>query len=774
MISSLEFPPLLTAETGFRWELAALFAGIYLQAILATLVKRRADMPAVQTLVIALFMGCGWCVLAAIDLITQSLDGKLLLFRLGALFIPFIPVVWLETVHRLVRGRPLLYGPRLVAISVIPMISIVLIWTSDFHALYRHDFTVVAAGGFMALQSERGPWDLVAMLYGAGVTLAIFWLLWGWVPRISKNPWGIRLALVALAALPLAAEVLSLLDAGPLNKIDYLSIAVAFSASGLTWGLIRLRVVDLSHTSRRSLVERLKDLLIVIDRQNRIVDINAPACQLLGTERGSVVGWNALEVLSVWPSVVRHLSTAGEESGEVVLPGESGENVAYEMVVVPIESVGDNGGGNPAARLIILRDISSHKKVEEELRRAKSSAEEADRAKSRFLAMMSHEIRTPMNAVVGFAEILKASQLSPEQAEYVDLIAESGESLLVIIDDLLDYSKIETGQIVLEHAPFGLHDKVSAVSRLMLPRAKAKGLEFFWEIDPEVPTVALGDGGRVGQVLLNLVGNAIKFTPDGEIQLRVRTVRHQRVDLPRDSCVVEFSVEDTGIGVAPNMSERIFQPFSQAVDRGELDQNSAGTGLGLAISRKLCELMGGELQMTPRVGGGSIFSFTAVFALPPQETASTLLPEPEPVEYGTLRLLVVEHSAVNRRLLATILRRAGHIVEVAENGTQALDLIVDQRFDVILLDLEMPDFDGLKTARAIRDEESLRRAKRATHLIGMSPQSNAAESDRCRKAGMDDLVTRPINPDALRTALSRVPPKRKTTTPSDLGLEEYF
>jgi len=759
--------PLLTADSGFRWELAVLIAGIYLQAILAAMVKRRSDMPAVNTLVVALFLGCGWCLVAAIDLITQSLDAKVLLYKVGFMVFPFVPIVWLETVHRFVHGRPLLYGSRLIAVSAIPLITILLVWTGEAHTFFRYGFWVDGSGGFSTLRFERGPWAFVDVAYMVGVAGYAFYLLWKWLPEVMPSAARARLVLVGVGGVPVAVNLAAYLGLTPVVGFNYTPVLFAAGGSLLTWALVHYRVIDLGHTSRGSIVERLKDFLIVLDGDNKIVDINGPACKVLGANRESVIGWGASEVLSVWPDVVEGLRAAEGESIEVSLPSEDGGHAFYELSILPIES---KGQGRSRARLLILRDISSHKKIEDDLRRAKVAAEEADRAKSRFLAMMSHEIRTPMNAVVGFADILKASVLTGEQNEYVDLIRESGESLLVVIDDLLDYSRIETGQIVLEHKPFEVHDKVSTICRLMLPRAKAKGLDLFWEIEPEVPKTMIGDGGRMGQILLNLISNAVKFSDRGEIHVSAHVMRGRDLAVPRDSLLLEFRIADTGIGVAPEMRDRIFLPFSQ-VDNST-SREYGGTGLGLAISRKLCQLMGGEMRHQDREEGGSIFSFTAVLAHPDPKRAEPSPPK-APVE-RPMRMLVVEDNAVNRRLLATLLRRLGHSVEVAEGGYQALDMIIDERFDAILLDLQMPDMDGLKTARAIRDEEALRRAKRQTYLIAVTANAMASERERCRKVGMNDFITKPLNPGELEAALARIPARPQTTTPRDLGLEEYF
>jgi len=759
--------PLIAAEGGFRWELAVLIAGIYVQAILAAMVKRRSDIPAVNTLVLALFLGCAWSVFAAIDLITQSLDAKVLLYKIGFFVFPFVPVVWLETVHRFVYGRPLLYGGRLVAVSIIPMVTIVLAWSTDSHELFRYNFRLDETGPFATLRYERGPWDFVNMAYAAGLALYAYLMLWKWLPGTFSSAAKARLVLLGVGGIPLAINLLFFFDVLPLPGFNFTPVLFAISGSLLTWALVHFRVIDLGHTSRGSLVERLKDLLVVLDRENRIVDINAPACRMLGAKRDSVTGWNALEVLSVWPDVVEAMRADQEEAVEVSLPGGNGDHDFYELSILPIEN---SGPGQSRARLLILRDISSHKKIEDDLRRAKVAAEDADRAKSRFLAMMSHEIRTPMNAVVGFADILKSSVLNEEQNEYVDLIRESGESLLVIIDDLLDYSRIETGQIVLEHKPFALHEKVTAICRVMLPRAKAKGLDLFWEIDPEVPSNMVGDGGRTGQILLNLISNAVKFSEKGEIHVCVRVIRERDLGVPRDSRLVEFRVEDTGIGVPDEMRDSIFLPFSRA--DAALNTEQSGTGLGLAISRKLCELMGGGMTLEPRDEGGSIFSFTAILAMPDAKERHAGTPPQEAAQ--PLRVLVVEDNAVNRRLLATLLRRFGHSVEVAEGGYRALDMIIDERFDAILMDLQMPDMDGFNTARAIRDEERLRRAKRETYLIAVTAHALPSVRERCKEAGMNDFITKPINPGELQAALERIPPRLRTTTPKDLGLEEYF
>jgi PAS domain S-box-containing protein len=499
------------------------------------------------------------------------------------------------------------------------------------------------------------------------------------------------------------------------------------------------RTAELSHatTQYRTIFENVHDAVLLFEPQGeRILKANRRASEVYGIPAHEMVGMSLIDV-SVHPEagareVERTLRAGTLNSFETRQRRRDGSVMTLAINASVIELDGKQ------LILSINRDVTEEKKLAE-LRLAKEAAERADRAKGQFLAHMSHEIRTPMSGALGLLELLSRTPLSDEQRRLAELAQSSTESLLRVIDDILDYSRIEAGRLTLEDATFDLPAALAAVGELLSFAAKGRGIELRLDLSGALPRWVVGDAGRLRQILINLLGNAVKFTDHGAVTLWVSpTASGERIF---------FEVADTGRGISEEQLGRLFQPFSQGDP--SMARRHGGSGLGLVIAQRLVQAMGGEIRVVSRLSEGSRFSFSLALrrgTAPVADAAAS-------TEKGTAyRVLVAEDDPINRLVVERMLARLGHRVTAVANGVEALGVLDTAPVDLILMDCQMPELDGFEATRRIR---ALPDGRARIPIIAATAHAMTGDRERCLDAGMTDYVSKPYREQDLADAIAR-------------------
>ncbi len=545
----------------------------------------------------------------------------------------------------------------------------------------------------------------------------------------------------------------------------------------------------------QALFQGFPDLFLRIDKNENVLDAKGGQRSDSFLRTDKFLGRNLQDLLpapvlsQVCTAVEKVHSSNAMEVVEFEIQDRLG-NQDYEMRLLPLHwdqwiAVVRNITARKLGEKRFIEDAQELEQKNEQLEKALTEAREATRMKSRFLANMSHEIRTPMNGVLGMTDFLLGSGLHGEQLEFAESIKRSADSLLALINDILDLSRIEAGKLRLDRVEFSLHSTIAESTSMFALQARGKGLEFTSTIAPGLPTTLMGDPGRLRQVFTNLLGNAIKFTERGQVGLTA-----EMASQTRDEIRFKFTVHDTGIGIPASEHGRLFDTFTQVDDSST--RKYGGTGLGLAISKQLVELLGGEIGLESQPGKGSSFWFTASFgkaaetgtsapaenkvemrfrptltprlaaaksqtgtAQPAEASAAAATPQASaPVSQvnGSTRILLAEDNEINQRITLRLLQKLGLAADAVVNGRQAVEALEKRKYDLVLMDCQMPDMDGFEATAVIRSREN---GSRHQTICALTANAMDGDRERCLAAGMDDYISKPVGLEKLREALDR-------------------
>jgi len=657
-----------------------LFATVLLGLFLSFFVLRqREEKPGAITFAILMLAASWWAATNAFEYL--SLDPRTKIFWAQVAYFGSIsvPVLWLLFTLRYSREDRLLRHKRMMtSLWIIPILTWVIALTNDRHHLLWSRISPIPGANFLLY--EHGIWFYVMAIYGYILVLGGSMVLL--YTSLVRYPLPYRRQVVALVVgsiLPWLANLMYLLPSNPFPGFDLTPFAFSLSGIFYSWALFRFKLLEIVPMARDLLVESMSDGILVLGQQAQVMDFNPAALRMLGLTASTLIGKKASEIFSI-PESAFTFKVAGNKGvpeGPTQRQMELKIEVGASSLVLDLmlSSVYDTHSRQSGC-LVLMRDITERKCMEEELRTTRDAAEAASRYKSEFLANMSHEIRTPMNAVIGMTTLLLDTPMNEEQRDWLEIIRNSGEALLGIINDILDYSRIESGKLLLEQHEFSLRSCIEESLDVVSMLAAEKKLELLYEIDDNVPDLIVGDSMRLRQILVNLLNNAVKFTPSGEVLLSVKsggTVNLEKAQNPNDPNWTEilFTIKDTGIGIPQDRLDLLFQPFSQ-VD-ASITRRYGGSGLGLAICRRLVEMMGGRVWAESMVGQGSTFSFTIWSLVVDEVTTVNYSPPPG---LARKRMMIVDENITSLRILSGLAQKVGMKVRTARSLS---DIMLQER-----------------------------------------------------------------------------------------------
>lgn len=637
-----------------------------------------------------------WAFFYALELQAVQLSTKLFMAKVEYMGIVYVPLGYLLFVLHYFGDIQKLKFPRqsISALFIIPSITLLLVWTNEFHHLIWTVTKLTYNEGRSFLAVEYGFWFWVNIGYAYLVLLASSYLLFRKTLTTQELYRGQIILLIAGSLFPWVGNALYVTGNNPFPNLDLTPFSFAATALFFAWALFRFSFLDIVPVARGLVIEKLAEGVIVLDKLYRVIDINETAVTLLQLNKKEIIGQPLQFDHSQCTSLQNMLQQDPPSKIEMTFSDK-----VYEASVIQLE----NANSKSLGRLITLHNVTHRKESERLLQQAKEAAEEAAQAKTNFLTNMSHEIRTPLNAVVGMSEMLRQTTLNPNQKEMINEVSKSSQELLLLINNILDFAKLEEGDLNLNKQPFDLVDCIEASLEKVYAAANDKQLRLSYHIAEQTPTLLLGDPVRLRQILVILLENGIKFTEEGYVELSVRLANQSQ---QAKSVNLQFTIKDSGIGISPEKIQTLFSPFQQG--DSSMTRAYGGTGLGLVICKRLVELMGGEIHLHSGEGQGTAVHFSANFKISKEANSFVVTLRNHNATLANKRLLLIISDTTCRRQISKEARTAGLEVYAAGSSKEAIYWInKSQPFDAVLLEMAVWQEEPGITAQLLHRESKL-------------------------------------------------------------------
>lgn len=714
-----------------------LFISIFISSITAFLFWQRRAATGAKAMFICMLFAAQWTLSDLISTISSDMPVKLFWDYMTYLGVVVIPVAWIMFSLQYTGTVRTPTYPKIILLSIVPALTLCALWTNNYHHLFLKGVYKNTIGNLIITDPIFGPlfWVHAAYSYAliaTGTLLLVKKLIRQ--PRIYRNQ---SLIMISGTITPFIGNIFftfKLIDIPGFDPTMFF-----FSIAGLLYffGMFRYKLFDLVPAAREAVIESMDELVLVVDTQSRIIDINAFAKKILSSiQNGELIGQPIAEILQKYsPEFLKYENIL--QTDEKISVESDGKTTFYNLRITPLYNI----KGRYTGRFIIMRDITGLEGAIESLKVSQAAAENANKAKSSFLASMSHEIRTPLNAIIGMSELLTSANLTNEEKNYLLSVKSSANFLLDIVNDILDFSKIEAGKMELENIAFDVRNLMDSIFKTFMYQQKEKHLEFVCSIQDDIPEAVMGDPVRLRQVLYNLVSNAFKFTEKGSITVDVKKLKDSSEEV-----LIQFSVSDTGIGIQNDKIEGLFRSFEQL--DSSTTRKYGGTGLGLAIVKNIITMMNGSITVESTPGSGSKFYFQIPFRKAAGIEKPSTTQEPEDSFTGKgIHVLLAEDNKTNQVLMSGIFKRKMFMVDVAGNGKKALEKFHQNTYDIVLMDIQMPEMDGYEATQSIRASEKL--TGKHIPIIALTANTTEQDRERCIQAGMDDYISKPIKPNVL-------------------------